>query len=355
MLIPSVAPTVEANAATLVVAANNSLNKDRADYICNGVNDHVKIQTAIDRIATDSAYGGRLAFMEGNYNIEAAITGRSLIIYDGCTVGMWGKGTTFTLAGNGYNIMNFSGQQSFEINRIKFDGNNKTGKALNLVNCHNLHITKSYFTYSPNAFYIERGWYGWIRDCNFLDCGAGDTLATSAVGLYNGATNNTNNLRFLGCRFEYLNGIGIYSDVSGNYGLPQTMSNNHQILIQNCKFETVPGYNHVAIYGVLNRSRIIANTFWYCQTKPMIQLISPSTMNIIGDNSFGNAQVTPIVIGGSRNSIRDNTVEFGVPSHETHITDGDRNRVMGNIVDTNTWRVLDAGTNTRILHNEGAE
>ena len=40
--------------ATLVVAASDSLHKERADYICDGVDDQEKIQAAIDECDINS-------------------------------------------------------------------------------------------------------------------------------------------------------------------------------------------------------------------------------------------------------------------------------------------------------------
>ena len=56
--------------ATIVVAASDSLNKGRADYICDGVDDQVEIQAALDALPDR---GGEVALSEGLFNISAAI------------------------------------------------------------------------------------------------------------------------------------------------------------------------------------------------------------------------------------------------------------------------------------------
>jgi parallel beta-helix repeat protein len=55
--------------ATITIAASNSLqkSKDQADYVCDGTNDEVEIQAAIDALP-DS--GGRILLLEGNYLIN---------------------------------------------------------------------------------------------------------------------------------------------------------------------------------------------------------------------------------------------------------------------------------------------
>lgn len=59
--------------ATKVVAANDSIDKTNADYICDGVADNVQIQAAIDALDT-AGVGGRVILLEGTYNIAASIT-----------------------------------------------------------------------------------------------------------------------------------------------------------------------------------------------------------------------------------------------------------------------------------------
>lgn len=59
--------------ATVVVAANDSsaTSKAQADYVCDGVNDQVEIQEAIDGLPSG---GGTVLLMEGSYIISSNIT-----------------------------------------------------------------------------------------------------------------------------------------------------------------------------------------------------------------------------------------------------------------------------------------
>ena len=52
-------------AATLIVAANDSKDKNRADYECDGTDDHIQIQQALDAL---TAVGGKVVLLEGNYS-----------------------------------------------------------------------------------------------------------------------------------------------------------------------------------------------------------------------------------------------------------------------------------------------
>ena len=46
--------TQDIRGATLVVAANDSLHKNMADYVCDGVADQVEIQAALDALPAPS-------------------------------------------------------------------------------------------------------------------------------------------------------------------------------------------------------------------------------------------------------------------------------------------------------------
>ena len=74
---------------TRIVAASDSLDKDRADYICDGVDDHVEIQKALDDVKN---FKGTVLLLEGTYNIS-----RSFIIYDDTTLEGVGWGTILNI------------------------------------------------------------------------------------------------------------------------------------------------------------------------------------------------------------------------------------------------------------------
>lgn len=61
----------DVSGATFVVAASDSLNKEKADYICDGTADDVQIQAAIDAL---NGNGGSVVLMEGTFYINAPIS-----------------------------------------------------------------------------------------------------------------------------------------------------------------------------------------------------------------------------------------------------------------------------------------
>ena len=71
--------------ATFVVAASNSLHQGYADYVCDGTDDQVEIQAAID--AAYTAGGGKVALLDGTYTITATITGKDYVDIEGMGFG----------------------------------------------------------------------------------------------------------------------------------------------------------------------------------------------------------------------------------------------------------------------------
>ena len=66
--------------ATKIVAASDSLDKSRADYICDGVNDEVEINQAFSDLGTT---GGTVKLLEGTYNLGGNIVPSSGSILSG--------------------------------------------------------------------------------------------------------------------------------------------------------------------------------------------------------------------------------------------------------------------------------
>lgn len=82
--------------ATVVVAASDASEKSKtqADYVCDGVDDQVEIQAAIDSLPSG---GGKVVLTEGNYSIGSSIIIKgSYIVIEGQGMGV----TTLTLANN---------------------------------------------------------------------------------------------------------------------------------------------------------------------------------------------------------------------------------------------------------------
>ena len=77
------------NMTTIVVAASNSIQKDRADIVCDGTDDQIEIQAAIDSIPSG---GGIVNLLDGQFNISMSIKPRK-----GCELIGEGKHTILYL------------------------------------------------------------------------------------------------------------------------------------------------------------------------------------------------------------------------------------------------------------------
>jgi hypothetical protein len=86
-------PNTAKRAATLIVAASDSEDQDRADYVCDGTADAVQVQQAHDDLP---AAGGRILLLEGNYEFHTAAGGAYVTITKD---NVWIQGQ-----GNGTNI-----------------------------------------------------------------------------------------------------------------------------------------------------------------------------------------------------------------------------------------------------------
>lgn len=96
-------------AATLVVAASNAaaLSRLQADYRCDGVDDHLEIQAAIDAVA--ALGGGKVLLSEGTFVANLAITNPAnyetmIVVKTNVTLEGSGWGTVITVP-NGYTLV----------------------------------------------------------------------------------------------------------------------------------------------------------------------------------------------------------------------------------------------------------
>jgi len=92
--------------ATYVVAASDSVHKFEADYFCDGTDDHVQIQAAIDALP---ASGGEVFLLDGTYNVEVALALDSHQTLRGC-----GENTILTTTTVGVDTITATGSDSNE-------------------------------------------------------------------------------------------------------------------------------------------------------------------------------------------------------------------------------------------------
>jgi len=105
--------------ATVVVAASNSKHKDKADYVCDGIDDQVEIQTALNSLPST---GGSVYLMEGRYNINGGIS----IPYDNVCLFGDGIGTWLRLVDDkniDFTMIMIDTKHHVTISKLRVDGN----------------------------------------------------------------------------------------------------------------------------------------------------------------------------------------------------------------------------------------
>jgi hypothetical protein len=107
---------------TKIVAASDSLDATGADYTCDGTDDEVEIQSAID--AVNTAGGGTVLLLDGNYDIDTtSIVLKSNVVLKGMGIEatvLKKNGSVSILVADSSNT-NYAG-----VRNLKFDGLNST-------------------------------------------------------------------------------------------------------------------------------------------------------------------------------------------------------------------------------------
>ncbi len=350
-------PYKTTRSATLTIAASDSSAKSKAqaDYVCDGVNDQIKIQAAIDTLPT---VGGTVKLLEGTYNLNALTNfylntiNKCAIIVNRNHITLEGSNGTVLKFKNGINVgdgaadtylaMICVSADNVKINDIRFDNNNSnvttfynisiwtgndTGTITNLSS--HVDVSRCYFSQMSYAFWGDGGSSFWDVHHNTvvpIETGGGischNNLFKSSI-----ANNKIANSTY----FE----VGIFLDsvdhvqVTGNY-------------IQN------PKTNGIEIYDDVNYCIISGNTIndGYGDTPRGITAhdkgdeASSNNYNIIQGNTFVNISRGIATTSYTKyTSIKDNVfVNVATPINDIGV---------GTIIQNNTGYVTEAtGTAT---------
>jgi parallel beta-helix repeat protein len=90
-LLPFGTRTKNVRSATIVIAASNSADKTRADYVCTGANDDQTINKATSKLSTT---GGSIRLLDGTFQIGSPIILYSKILFQGLGSGELNNETT---------------------------------------------------------------------------------------------------------------------------------------------------------------------------------------------------------------------------------------------------------------------
>ena len=256
-------------AKTIVVAASNSLNQGQANYVCDGVNDEVEIQAALDALP---ATGGEVLLLDGTYNIEV------LLVMD----------SHQTLRGCGYNtVFTTSSALSGVITAVGGAGTEKVGIIVADLRIDGASIAYAgiYWDYVDNSEVRNV----WVHDC----------IGNMGVTEWGG-------IQLLNCDFDKLIGNRSYDnrlygiqlgDLLGSAG-PCT-----EILIE---ANTCQGNGEGGIWlYTSNNNTVTGNT---CQGNPTgIYLDTSSNNTVTGNTCQGNGRDGISLDASSNNTVTGNT------------------------------------------------
>jgi len=230
--------TSYSKAATVVVAASNSKDTSNADYVCDGTDDDVEIQAAIDSLP---ASGGRVLLLEGTY-----VLGSSLNILKS-NVSLEGQGNGTVIKGaisNSYIIVGDGSTTLYniKISNLRIDGTDQT---------------------SGHGIYFRGGSANKITNSVVYNCLIENCVSYGIYLYYSDNNIVTNNYCY-----------------SQNTGIRLDYSTNNIINGNNFKNNSVDG---IGIYNNSNNNTIIGN---YCENRIRLYY---SDNNVISNNIIDSA------------------------------------------------------------------
>lgn len=291
--------------ATFVVAANDSsaLSKQQADYVCDGVDDQVEIQAAIDALPT---HGGKIILLDGLYWIHDTIQLRQKMEIAGTGVESTKLRAHAEL--DGKPMMQYTDTLNTLFTDIRdiylYASPGRTATiGIDFQNLSGDKYLENVFIqgFTDYGVYDANGWNARFINCIF----EGHITSQRGTGLYVGG----NDFKIIGCKFLY-NDIGCYA-----YGRGQIVGNffyrNQQHGLRLVSGGNVVGntfernsennsntYSDIELYssGVSTNNAVIsANLFIGLEQKYAILPDTGSYLVQVSNNSFTGTYQTSIV------------------------------------------------------------
>ncbi|MFC1658224.1 NosD domain-containing protein [Candidatus Omnitrophota bacterium] len=305
---------------TLIVAADDSNDKTKADYVCDGTSDEEQIEDAIQGLETT---GGTVLLLDGTYNISTTInvadssgnalsnislvgSGRGTILFltnsADCTVVQAGDGGTTTVTGvtianlqvDGNKANNTSGNgivfnQDVHQSRIQntwvhdFDN---TGILLSGAsgeeNTYNLIQGNDVRTSSDSGILLTRSSYNIISG-NICQGNIDNGIMVTTNSYYNTVENNV-------CRNTTGEGIQMYGTASRNAIIGNVSADNSSIGIK---------FNYSSSYNIVFGNKVHNNTHG-------IRLNASSNYNIISSNDITDSTTYDIWVRSTESNCTNN-------------------------------------------------
>jgi len=216
-------PAGEVSAERVIIAANNSREMTSAQYICDGSDDQVEIQKAVDLVA--SSGGGDLILLDGAFTLSGTIN-----LADGVNlIGQGADVTTLTLVNvGGVSVSGNSSLHDFEM----------TGKTrISILDSHVRlsNITIRNYTSGSPAFYVYAS-NEVIRDITFTSCNAIDGSSYGFKNSGTGSLNSISDITYSNCSAINAGRAAQASPWIVGFDLTETTDITN-MLVENCRAE----------------------------------------------------------------------------------------------------------------------
>lgn len=267
--------------ATVVVAAANSLNQAAANYVCDGTNDEVEIQAALDALP---ATGGEVLLLDGTYYVE-----ESIVLDSYQTLRGQGRNTIITTNTNNLSILTATGtvgtpKEGILIADLCIDGASQTANE------------GIYWTYVNHSKIINL----WV-----LDNGNDDIALENCY--YNTIRGNTCSGAFSGIALIYYSSYNsIVSNICSENGNGIYIEGESNAVVGNiCYDNTAAGiYLYYASYNEITGNVCVDNGYY-----GIIIYYSGAANRIINNELTGNG-VAPFLDGGTDTHLSTFVVPF---------------------------------------------
>lgn len=332
----------DTRAVTLVVAAFDSLHPEKADYLCDGFNDQVDIQAALDALP---ATGGEVRLLDGLYHCEATINLDNSQTLRGC-----GRNTVLTTNTDDIVFLSAVGIFGFEIigitiSDLTIDGNTigDIGIYFEYVNYSSvkdvcirnnqsatggyltgIYMLNSNYNSTINSILIDNSGTGiYLDTCSsnsISTCTIQSSINTAGIRINNGNNNIINNNTLL----------------DNNRAIDIITCNNNTITSNLCETSTQDG---ISISGGSLHNTISGNIV--LDNKASGIIIDTSSYNSIFSNSCnGNLQIGIMLSGALNNTVSGNICHANL--YGINFSDSSYNIISGNTCFENTFNGITA-------------
>jgi parallel beta-helix repeat protein len=229
--------------ATFVVAASDSLHKKRADYVCDGVDDHVEIQAAIDALPSQ---GGVIFFRAGIYTISSTLNVTKQGVHFRGEGGRHGGSIIFLADEANCNMIDVAAY-NFEIMQMELigNGNNQSAESIHGIYGHpegaleslDLRVILTYIFGCKNAAVYTEGRYPYFIN---------STFEYSMFGIFT----KSRAAHIIGC-WNYKCDVGIkavgndYNLITGYHTVQDGLPGSYGIVLEDSNYNNISACNFV--------------------------------------------------------------------------------------------------------------